>query len=45
MSFSLHRSRESSETDINILLLSETDVDKTTFMNTFANCLFGNTLD
>ena len=38
-------SRTSSETDINILLLGETGVGKTTFVNAFINCLFYNTLD
>ncbi|CAF3914246.1 unnamed protein product [Rotaria sordida] len=39
------RDRGSPETDINILLLGETGVGKTTFINAFLNCLFYNTLD
>ena len=40
-----HRNRGSPETDINILLLGETGVGKTTFVNAFVNCLFYNALD
>jgi GTPase SAR1 family protein len=40
-----HRGRGPPETDINILLLGETGVGKTTFVNAFINCLFYNTLD
>ncbi|CAF1231983.1 unnamed protein product [Rotaria sordida] len=39
------RDRGSPETDINILLLGETGIGKTTFVNAFLNCLFYNTLD
>ncbi|CAF3453911.1 unnamed protein product [Rotaria socialis] len=39
------RIQRSPETDINILLLGETGVGKTTFINGFVNCLFYNTLD
>ncbi|CAF4798180.1 unnamed protein product, partial [Rotaria sp. Silwood2] len=44
MSFN-RRGRDSPETDINILLLGQTGVGKTTFINAFLNCLFYNTLD
>ncbi|CAF3791038.1 unnamed protein product [Rotaria sp. Silwood1] len=44
MSFN-RRGRGSPETDINILLLGQTGVGKTTFVNAFLNCLFYNTLD
>ncbi|UJR14422.1 hypothetical protein I4U23_001419 [Adineta vaga] len=39
------RTRNSPETDINILLLGQTGVGKTTFINAFINYLWYNTLD
>jgi GTPase SAR1 family protein len=42
---SYRRGRGSPETDINILLLGESGVGKTTFINAFINCLFYDTLD
>ena len=43
--FSAFRPRHSPETDINILLMGETGVGKTTFINAFINFLFYDTLD